>query len=118
MLEFCRSECSDCSNFNNIKNEIKDVEIKNTRNYKITNFKLQIYASVYQKLMDFPRGKFDHQTLTTNDFFETIHKIVNVKVHLHHSYVTGKIIGYAHDFCNMKVRQNHTSFACNTHNFF
>ena len=44
LLEFCRSECSDCSNFDNIKNEIKDVEIKNTRNYKIANFMLQIYA--------------------------------------------------------------------------
>lgn len=98
LLELCRNECSDCSNFDDIKNEIKDVEIKDTRNFKISKFTLQIYAYVYQKIMNFPRGRFDHQTLKTKELFETIHKIVNVKVHLHHSRVTGKIIRYAHDF--------------------
>ena len=53
---------------------------------------LQIYAYVYQKMMDFQRGRFDHQKLTTNGFFETIHKIFHVKIHPHYSHVTGKII--------------------------
>ena len=26
-----------------------------------------------------------------------------MKVHLYHSYITGKIIGYSHDFCNTRV---------------
>ena len=26
-----------------------------------------------------------------------------MKIHLHHSHVTGKILGYAQDFCNTKV---------------
>ena len=43
-------------------------------------------------MMDFQRGRFDHQKLTTNGFFETIHKIFHVKIHPHHSHVTGKII--------------------------
>ena len=36
-------------------------------------------------------------------FFKSIHKIISVKIHLHHSHVTGKIYGYAHDFSNMKM---------------
>ena len=68
--------------------------------------------------MDFRRGRFDHHILTINGFFETIHKIVNGKVHLHHSHVTGKITGYVHDFCNMKMRENQTSFTYTANNFF
>ena len=28
-----------------------------------------------------------------------------MKIHLHHSHITGKIPGYAHDFCNTKVTE-------------
>ena len=31
-------------------------------------------------------------------FFENVYRIVDVKIHLHHLQVTGKIDGYAHDF--------------------
>ena len=68
--------------------------------------------------MDFPHGRFDYETLTTLNFFESVHRIINVKIHLHHSHVTGKIIGYAHDFCNVKVRVNQNQFSCIAHNFF
>ena len=28
------------------------------------------------------------------------------------------MIGYTHDFCSMKVRENHNQFSCTAHNFF
>ena len=68
--------------------------------------------------MDFPQGKFDYKTLTMINFLESIHKIINVKIHLHYSHLTGKIYSYAHDFCNMKVRENQNQFSCIAHNFF
>ena len=43
--------------------------------------------------MDFPRGYFDYETLTTSGLFDSVHKITNVKTHLHHSHITGNIIG-------------------------
>ena len=89
-----------------------------TSGCKIPKFKLQTYAFVYQRLMDFPQGRFDYETLTTINFFESIHKIINVKIHLHHSHLTGSIYGYAHDFCNRKVRENQNQFSCIAHNFF
>ena len=95
------------------------MSVKNNKSgSKIPKFMLQTYACVYQRLMDFPQGKFDYETLTTIIFFENIHKITNVKIHLHRSHVTGKIYGYTYDFCSMKVRENKDQFFCVAHNFF
>ena len=79
---------------------------------------MQIYAFFYRRLIGFPQGKFDYETVATINFLENVQRIVNVKIHLHHSHVTGKIIGYGHDFCNMKVRESQNQFTCITHNLF
>ena len=72
---------------------------------------------VYQKLMDFSSGRFDFDAHSTPNLFESVHRVINVKIHLHDFHVTGKILGYAHDFCNMKVRENQNQFSCIVHNF-
>ena len=56
--------------------------------------------------MCFPTAKFECETVTTRNLFESVHKIINVKINLHHSHITGKIIGYVHDFCSLQVREN------------
>ena len=43
---------------------------------------------------------------------------MELTIHLHHSHVTGNILGYCHDFSSMKVRENQMQFFCITHNFF
>ena len=101
-----------------MKEAIKDITIKNKQGSKISKFVLQIYAFVYQRIMDFPRGCFDYEALTTNDLFDSFHQIIKVKTHLHHSHITGNIIGYPHDFRNAKVRENKDMIICVTHNFF
>ena len=73
---------------------------------------------IYQKLMDFPSGQLDFDALMTQNLFESVHRVVNVKIHLHQSHVTGKILSYGQDFCNMKVRENQNQFSCNAHHFF
>ena len=67
--------------------------------------------------MDFPQKRFDYDTLTANELFDSVHKVINIKTHLHHSHTTGKIISYVHDFCNAKVRENKDVLTCITHNF-
>ena len=118
LLNFCLEFCSDCVDFIEIKKTISDVDMKNNPRSKISKRILQLYAYVYQKIIDFPRVKFDYETLTTYDMFVYVHRIINVKIHLHHSHVTGKILGYAHDFCNEKVRENKDVFSCVAYNFF
>ena len=41
-----------------------------------------------------------------------------MKVHLHHFHKTGKIIGYAHVFCNARVKENNIEIPIIAHNQF
>ena len=68
--------------------------------------------------MRFPKTNFEIKTVTTSNLFEFVHKIINVKINLHHSHITGKIIGYVHDFYNLQVRENKDVIPCIAHNFF
>ena len=67
LIKFCVEKCEDCDDFNEMKEAIKDITIKNKQGSKISKFVLQIYAFVYQRVMDFPQGYFDYETLATND---------------------------------------------------
>ena len=56
--------------------------------------------------MCFPTTKFDEiKTVTTYGLISNLYRVINSKVHIHHSHITGRIIGYVHDFCNWKVRE-------------
>ena len=104
LINFCVEKCEDCDDFNEMKEAIKDITIKNKQGSKISKFVLQIYVFVYQRIIDFPQGCFDYETLATNYLFDSAYKIINIKRHLHHFHITRNIIGYAHDFCNAKVK--------------
>ena len=39
-------------------------------------------------------------------------------MHLHHSHVTGENLGFVHDFCNLRVREDKTDFVVFAHIFF
>ena len=56
LLYLCRDNCADCPDFNELKETIGSVKVKNNLRFKISKFILQIYAFVYQNLMDFPCG--------------------------------------------------------------
>ena len=46
-----------------------------------------------------------------------LYRVVNYKVHIPHAHVTGDIHGYAHDFCNWKIRENQLFVPLIGHNF-
>ena len=94
---------------NELKNRVMQTEIKNalkTSFSRVPKFSLKIYAFVYDWLVYFPKSDIQYETFTTNSFFVNAHHLIKMKVHLHHSHITGKIIGYAHDFCNARVKEN------------
>ena len=66
----------------------------------------------------FPSSSFMYDTSTTNSIFRNVHCLIRVKVHLHHSHITGKILGYAHDFCNWNVCENRSQIPMTAHNSF
>ena len=94
-----------------IKRTINQIEIKNalsTMHGNVPKFTLQIYAFVYDELICFPRSDIQFETITTNNFFSNVHRLVRGKFHLHHSHITGQIYGYAQDFCNTTVTEKST----------
>ena len=97
--------------------DIKSVKIRNN-NSKIPKFTRQMYACFYDMLMDFPRCKSEElKTITIKGMFTKFYRGINSKVHLHHSHVTGEIVGFVHDFCNWKVRENKCEIRLIGHNF-
>ena len=89
-----------------IKNTLMQTEIKNALSStygKVSKFNLKIYAYIYDELVFFPKSDIQYETFTTSKFFINVHRLIKMKVHLHHSHVTGKIFGYSHDFCNTSV---------------
>ena len=118
LKRFIEKHFSEFDSFKHIKHDIETVQIKGYSNCKIPKFNLQLYAFVYDKVMKFPFSKFEYETVTTTNLFTSVHRIINTKVHLHHSHVTGEVKGYAHDFCNWTVRENNDVVPCIAHNFF
>ena len=118
LIEFLMQHFSEFDYFENVKEHIETVQIKGYVNSKIPKFNLQLYACVYDKLMKFPFSQFECETVTTANFFVSVHRIINGKIHLHHSHVTGEVKGYVHDFCNWTVRENSDVVPCIAHNFF
>ena len=85
--------------------ETKNI-IKSTNGNKVPIFNLKLYAFVYDAMTDFPSSSFMYDTSTTNSIFRNVHRVIRVKVHLHHSHITGKVLGHVHDFCNWNVCEN------------
>ena len=78
-----------------------------------------MYAFVYDSLIDFPTSSdntFD--TITTKNVFKNVHKMTKVKVHLYHSQVTEKILGYVINFHNWRIRENKSEIRIIAHNLF
>ena len=97
--------------------DIKEVKVPYTKT-KCPKFTMQVYYYFYDILTDFPPCKFeDLKTVTTKGFLINLYKVLNARVHLHHSHVTGEIYGYVHDFCNWQVRENKNVVPLIGHNF-
>ena len=122
LKEFLNEKFPEIDNINKLKSNIEAVEIKNliksTGANKIPRFNLKLYGFIYDSLIDFLKSKFNYETITTDNFFRNVRRLIKVKIHLHHSHVTGKIFGYSNDFCNWKVRENKNEIPLIAHNLF
>ena len=122
LKDFLQNKCADhYDNLDELRIAIEGTQIKNiVRNtpYKIPRFNLKLYTFVCDKLVEFPESDIAYDTVTTNNFFRNVYHMIKVKMYLHHSLVTDEILGYVHDFCNWRVRENKTEFVVFAHNFF
>ena len=87
-----------------LKSKTHSVEIKNiikaTGGNEIPKFNLKLYAFVYDSMIGFPPSNFIYDSITTNNFFRIVRRLIKVKMHLHHSHTTKKNLAYVQDFCN------------------
>ena len=101
LRDFLTKKCPAYSDCNELVDEIKAFDVKNTGKAKVPKFTLKIYAFIYNILMDFPSCKFDEiKAVTMRGFLSKFYKLLTSKINIHHSHVTGEIYGHAHDFCN------------------
>ena len=118
--EFIEENYTDDS-IDELKNCIMQTEIKNAlkSSYgKDPKFNLEIYTFVCNLLFHFPVTDIQNETFTTDSFFINVHCLIKTKVHLHHSHITGKILGYTHDFWNLRVKENIFQIPVIAHNLF
>ena len=54
----------------------------------------------------------------SKNFTDNLKGIMKNRTHIYHSHISGEIIGYAHSYCNYKVRENKTKMSVVAHNLF
>ena len=69
-------------------------------------------------MVKFPQNDFDEDVLISCNFLQNITNILYDKHVIHHSHITGEITGYAHGFCNRKVRENKKNISVIANNLF
>ena len=119
--EFVEEEFMD-ETLQEIRNTINKTQIKNalTQSRRVVyKFNLKAYAFVYVKIVFLPQSEIEYDTITTDRSFIHVHRLIKGKVHLHHSHMTGEILGYAHNFCNTAViEKSRPEIPFLAHNFF
>ena len=105
--------------------EISNTKDKNIRwDYRKDKKNLQIISFVYNQIMDFPQNKLSPiKTVITKTVITKTsgwcQKNILFNSHvIHHLHVSGKIIGYAHDFCNKNIREIQNPIPVFAHNLF
>ena len=81
-MNFYRNNCADCSDFEELKEAIGSVEVKDNLGFEISRFTLQIYVFVYQTLIYLPSARFDFEALTTQNLMESVHTVSSKEFYL------------------------------------
>ena len=122
LKEFLEEKFPEIYDIDKLKSNIELVEIKNyiksTGANKIPRFKLKLYAFKCNSLIDFPKSKFNCETITTNNSFGNVHRYIKAKIHIHHSHITGEMFKYSPDFCNWKFKETTSEIPLIAHNLF
>ena len=86
------------------------VEKKKDQFYKVVEF-------VYSGVMNFIETD-TVKGLISSKFLSNVDCLIHGKTVIHHSRITGDVIGYAHSFCNLKIRENKNQISVIPHNLF
>ena len=100
-----------------IINKIKRIKTSVSEEGKATKEKTIAY--LYQHSVRFINtDKVNGDFQISKKFLSNMIAISKNKKTIHHSHVTGKNIGFAHDFCNQKCKENYYTIPVSAHNQF
>ena len=75
--------------------------------------------SVYRELCDFPGWNEEIKVFVPKNFLNSVLNFMLNDIVIHHSHISGNIIGYAHSFCNLKIRESYQkTISVFAHNLF
>ena len=99
------------SDFENLFKQIAEIKIKGV-NFELKNKKsaernkrMETIYFAYREIFDFPGDDREISAFVTKNFVTSVFDLLFCETNIHHSYVSGEILGYAHDFCNRKVKE-------------
>ena len=85
---------------------------------KKISFSEKLFVFLYSSMIKFCRTNKVKRSPLCKNFIENLKRIMTITIQIHHSYITGKLVGYAHSFCNAKVRENYHKVTVIAHNLF
>ena len=100
-----------------LKGAIDAIVVKKKTFAKV-DFTDKIISFIYSHLIKFERTNKINGIPMSKIFIEKLKGIMDNKIHIHHSHINGQIIGYAHSYCNQRVRENKSKVSVIVHNLF
>ena len=97
--------------------QIKNIKIKGEDDKEVT--KKKVIGFLYKKSINFlPTDKISTDFLASEKFLTNLFFIYLDRHVVHHSHVTSKIVGHAHEYCNSQVREIYYTIPVIAHNQF
>ena len=102
-----------------IINKIKKIKItKVDKNDKEAPKQKAIGFLYLESIKFLPNDKISSDFPMSDNFLQNLFFVHNNQVTIHHSHVTGKIIGFAHKYCNLQIRENYYTIPVIAHKQF
>ena len=105
------------STVDELKETIDNVVVTKKRFVK-THFADKIISFINSSLIKFDETDKVKGITMPKNLIDNLKGIMKNRTHIHHSHISGEIIGYAHSYCNYKVRENQTKISVVTLNLF
>ena len=99
-----------------VKEAIDEVEVK--KKIGKSNYIDKIICFIYSSIMKFCETDKVKGIPMSEKFMENIKGILKNETHIHHSHISGEILGYSRSYCNFKVRENKKTVSVIVHNLF
>ena len=107
---------SEFSHYGKIRDAIDDFKV--VKKYGKWDYIDKIIVFVYANVMKLKTTEKVKGPIFSAAFVDSVKGLMYNKTNIHHSHITGDILGYSHSYCNLKVRENRDKISMIAHNLF